>query len=121
MGWLARRKDPAIRQMPRAVLGAVTAAGRFAGQAVHRVADQGLTRARMAGAQLARHIISVQTAAGLNPKLMEASARSVEARQMNRPSDMQWQAGYAAEAWRLLTPPAPRPERSAARELEAGS
>lgn len=119
MAWHARQKE-APRRL-RAPLLTLVRGARTAGQTVHRVAEQGLTRARMAGAQLARHIVSVQKAAGLEPHLIEASARSVQAREMTRPSDRQWQQGYGAAAARLIAPPQPRRQPQPAADREAGA
>jgi hypothetical protein len=66
-------------------------------------------------------VTGVQKAAGVRPKLFEASARSGEARQLTRLSDRQWQQGYRATPPGCFTPATPRPERAAAPDLEAGS
>jgi hypothetical protein len=91
---------------------AVVKAGKHAGQATHRVAAQGLQKAKLSGAKLARHVISVQKAAGVTDKMLRESARSVANRTMTRPGDRAWQAAYVGEAQRLGALPAP--ERAAA-------
>jgi hypothetical protein len=55
---------------------AIVKSGKSAGQAAHRVAVQGAERAKLTGPKLAGHIIAVQRAAGLDPRLMRESARS---------------------------------------------
>ena len=111
------RRTP-IRERIDAGRLAVVKAGKSASAAVHRVAEQGLQRARLTGAKLARHIIAVQKAAGATPKMMRESARSVAARPMTRDGDRAWQAAYVREAERhvrglaphrepAMTPPAP--------------
>jgi hypothetical protein len=93
---------------------AVVKAGRHAGQSARNVAAQGLERARLTGAKLARHVVAVQKAAGLSPHLMRESARSVMNRPMTRDGDRAWQAAYVAQAARLGVPGMAQPVREPA-------
>jgi hypothetical protein len=87
---------------------AVVKAGKSAGQTAHKVAAQGLARARLTGAQLARKVVAIQKAAGLDPRLMRQSLRSVASRPMARESDRAWQAAYVKAATAAMAPPTPR-------------
>ncbi|HTP16669.1 MAG TPA: hypothetical protein VMK13_12635 [Streptosporangiaceae bacterium] len=82
---------------------------REAGARAREAASAGLRAAREKGADLARRITGLQRAAGLDEKLVARSARSVLDRQMQRPSDREWQAGYASAIARLA-PAAARPQ-----------
>jgi hypothetical protein len=70
------------------------ARGRQAGRHVHRVSEQAMARARMAGQRLASKVISVQRAAGLPAKMIRRSARSVTMRPAARPADAAFREGY---------------------------
>ena len=106
----AKRARTPIRERIDAGRLAVVKAGKSASASVHRVAEQGLQRARLTGAKLARHIIAVQKSAGATPKLMRESARSVAARPMTRDGDRAWQAAYVREAERHVPGLAPHRE-----------
>ena len=89
---------------------AIVRAGRSAGQAAHRVAEQGLERAKLTGAKLAKRVTAIQKAARLDPRLMRESARSVAYRPMDRASDRAWQIGYLREIAGRTDPPRRDPQ-----------
>lgn len=104
----------------RLMLSPIVRAGKAAGQRAHQVAAQGLAKARLTGAQLARRIVAVQKAAGLDTRLMRESARSVIHRPMTRESDRAWQAAYAREAERHVPGLAPKCEPAMVPAAPAG-
>ena len=90
----------------------IVRASRPADQRAHQLAAQGLHQARAAGAALARKIISIQQAAGLDPRIIRESARAVASRHLVCDSDRQWQTAYieaAARAVPGLVLPQPQP------------
>jgi hypothetical protein len=91
---------------------AIVKAGKAAGHRVHQVAVQAVSKAKLTGEKLARHIVAVQKAAGLDPRIMRESVQSVANRRMTRPADRAWQRAYVAEAARQ----APEVRREPSRE-----
>lgn len=80
----------------------VVKAGKGSAAIMHKVAAQGLERANLTGAKLARRIVAVQKSAGATDKMIRESARSVANRPMTRESDRAWQAAYVAEAGKQI-------------------
>ncbi len=83
---------------------------------IHRVAAQGPRAARLKGYELARRVIGVQRSAQLPERLVRESAQSTLSREMPRPSDREWQAGYARAVAARVPGVVPEPDR----DLEAG-
>lgn len=81
---------------------------------VARVVSQVPAKAVASGKAMARKVLSIQRAAGLNQKLVERSARSVVNDQEPRhqsPGHSAWVAGYAAEVRERVPGILPEPER----------
>jgi hypothetical protein len=93
-------------------------AARTAGAHVHKVAAQSLNHARLSGAKLARKVVAIQQAAGLNWKLAERSLRSVQSHQGGRESDQAFRQAYTTVASAALQPqPEPGPRAPTMRPL----
>jgi hypothetical protein len=112
---VSRRKD--ARDWWRGLRAAAASHVQRGGQAIHRVAEQSFARARMSGAKMAAHIISIQRAAKLPDRAIERTVRSAVCRPATRDSDLAWRSGYlrAAKARiSALAPPQPAPAEPAA-------
>ena len=98
----------------------VVKAGKGGAAIMHKVAVQGMERAKLHGAKLARHVVAIQEAAGATPKMMRESAKSVGSRPMTRESDRAWQRAYMAEAESRVPGLAPRSEPAMVPAAPAG-
>jgi len=102
MTWTRRAAHAVLRHLHRPSALAIVKtgrrtleAGRRSWHTVERAAAQGYKRAQLSGAKLARKIISIQQAAGLDPRMIRASAERAIHRQTGRYSDRAFQHGYA--------------------------
>jgi hypothetical protein len=96
---------------------AIVKAGKAAAQRTHQVAVQAVSKARLTGVKLARHIVAVQKAAGLDPRMMRESVQSVANRKMTRPADKAWQRAYVGEAARQVPGLTRGPDRTTGERL----
>jgi hypothetical protein len=107
---VSRRKD--ARDWWRGLRAATARHVQRGGQTIHRVAERSYARAKLSGAKMAAHIISIQRAAKLPDRAIERTVRSAVSRPATRDSDLAWRSGYlrAAQA-RIpaLAPPQPAP------------
>ena len=115
MSWRRRLQDARQRRQDILAICGRTAGGPC-GTGYQRCPGRqpGPRQAVASGKAMARKVLSIQRAAGLNQKLVERSARSVVNDQEPRhqsPGHSAWVAGYAAEVRERVPGILPEPER----------